>query len=435
MCSIRGEKIVAVYLVLGVLAVTLLATVSRAIAFDPEVAKLGVVRVVAEGGHGTGFVVNEDGHVVTNHHVVVEVLQEGGELGVMPTGSSTWYQAEIVHADQGLDLAVLHAPGLGLPPLVLSTGELKDAQTVWSVGFPGAADDLNPQNNATIQQGIVSGLLQGNWEEGDERFPIIQHGATVSPGNSGGPLLDDCSRVIGVNTWASLESVVDEMGNPIRIGDGSNIFWSSGIAETVRILERFSVPFQAEDSTCVVAGGEARELRKEMQKQNLRMIVILLMGGLALIVVLVFLLKKMRQKVFALVKELSQSMRTQKGKERSWLSTSRRKAKRGLVVSGFDGRGNRIRIVLDSDHLANQRLGVSFGRDPALVDEVINDPSMSSRHLRISSAHGGKIYVEDLNSKNGTILDGRKLQPFQAEQVEYNSVLTAGDAELTLSKR
>ena len=177
------------------------------------------------------------------------------------------------------------------------------------------------------------------------------------------------------------------------------------------------------------------EMQEESEKERLGIALILLLGGLALAIMVALSLKNIRRKVLALVKELGQSMQAQGGGERSWLGTRKRTSRRGLVVSGFDGSGNRIRIVLSSGRFAEQRLGISFGRDPALVDEVVNDPSMSSRHLRISLARGGECHVEDLNSKNGTILDGRKLQPFQAEPVGYNSTLTAGDVELTLSER
>ena len=452
MRGIGGGKIAVACLMAGVLLVAFLATNSRALAFDPEMMKRGVVRVVVEEGHGTGFVVNQNGHVVTNHHVIGGVLRGGGQLGVMPTGSSTLYPAEIIYASQSLDLAVLRVPGLGLSPLTLSTTERKVAQVVWSAGFPGAADALNPQNNATIQKDIISTLHMGSWGGGDQ-FPIIQHGASISSGNSGGPLLDDCGRVIGVNTWASLLTVEDAQGEIRRVPLGSGIFWSSDIVETVRMLNQLSLPFQTEDSECIAADGEAEELREEMQeqqerleeslgelqeqseKERLRTALILFAGGLALALVLVLSLKNLRRRILALMKDISQSMQVQAGQERSWFGTRRKTSQGGVVVSGFDGSGNRIRIVLSSDRFADQRVGISFGRDPALVDEVVKDPSISSRHMSISSVRGGEFFVEDLNSRNGTIVDGRKLRPFRAERCGYNSTLTAGNVELILSKR
>ena len=497
MCGIRGRKIAQACLAAGLLLGFFFLPGSTALAFDPDMVKQGVVRVVSDKGHGTGFIINENGYIVTNHHVI-EAVFRGGELNVVPAGSSTLYSAEVIHADPSRDLAVLRASGLELPPLSLSRAEPKVAQEVWSAGFPGAADQLNPQNSVTILKGIISAIHFGSWG-GDERFSIIQHGASVGPGNSGGPLLDSCNRVVGVNTAASLIAVKEELteedrkkgkiARTVRVPHGSGIFWSSAIEETIRMLDQLSVSFRAEDNECiapVVGAEELEELREELRRQQqefedlmnvlreesdvereereremrerqremrewqeqrdkeiherlrkerLRTALLLFTGVLALTIALVLSLKSMRRKVFALVKELGQSLQVREGKERSWFSRRSKSPKRGLVVSGFDGNGNSIHIVLSLDRFADQRLGVSLGRNPSLVDEAINDPSMSSRHLRISSPRAGKFYVEDLNSRNGTVLDGRKLRLFRAERCSYNSRIVAGDVELTLSSR
>ena len=78
----------------------------------------------------------------------------------------------------------------------------------------------------------------------------------------------------------------------------------------------------------------------------------------------------------------------------------------GWVLSGRDGAGRPIRLVFGDTELSEIYLGLVVGRHPALCDRVIDDPSVSRRHMRIGMAEG-KPYVEDLNSLNGT-LSGRR---------------------------
>lgn len=105
----------------------------------------------------------------------------------------------------------------------------------------------------------------------------------------------------------------------------------------------------------------------------------------------------------------------------------------GLVLTGFDGRGNVIRISLSPGRFAGQRLGLSLGRHPELVDEVVNDESVSRRHLRIS-LHDNQFYIEDLNSSNGTFLNRHRLSPFQPARLDYGATVALGNLEVRVSK-
>ena len=106
---------------------------------------------------------------------------------------------------------------------------------------------------------------------------------------------------------------------------------------------------------------------------------------------------------------------------------------RGLVLTGFDGRGNAIHISLSPDRFAGQRLGLSLGRHPELVDEVIDDDSVSRRHLRISF-RGDQFYIEDLNSSNGTFLDRHRLSPFQPARLDHGATVALGGLEVRISQ-
>ena len=91
-----------------------------------------------------------------------------------------------------------------------------------------------------------------------------------------------------------------------------------------------------------------------------------------------------------------------------------------------------IRVdALGKSELAEADFGLSVGRHPALCERVVEDPSVSRRHLRLSLRQG-RLSLEDLNSLNGTLLDGRLLAPFQAVTAEAGQAVTLGAVALRI---
>jgi putative serine protease PepD len=153
-----------------------------------------VVSVSAGSGSGTGFLVDRDGTIVTNAHVVGEAQQvqvrfeDDGEL----------HDAEVLGVDASTDLAALRvdpSAAQGVRPLELADSDrVQVGDSAVAIGYPLGLD-------RTATAGIVSGL------EREIRAPngfsidrVIQTDAPINPGNSGGPLLDASGRVIGVNS-------------------------------------------------------------------------------------------------------------------------------------------------------------------------------------------------------------------------------------------
>ena len=143
-------------------------------------------------GTGTGFVWDDDGHVITNYHVI------GGASAVeVVLHDQMTYEATFVGASPSHDLAVLRisAPSGTLRPVEIGDSEaLRVGQSVYAIGNPFGL-------SATLTTGIVSAL--GRRIEGTDGTPIenvIQTDAAINRGNSGGPLLNSAGRVIGVNT-------------------------------------------------------------------------------------------------------------------------------------------------------------------------------------------------------------------------------------------
>jgi pSer/pThr/pTyr-binding forkhead associated (FHA) protein len=104
----------------------------------------------------------------------------------------------------------------------------------------------------------------------------------------------------------------------------------------------------------------------------------------------------------------------------------------GWVLTGTGAEAS-IRLVFGETELARAYLGVTVGRHPALCDRVIDDPGISRRHLRVGIADG-RLFAEDLNTLNGTFLDGEALQPFRLTPLSPDQVLSLGRVVLTVSR-
>lgn len=146
---------------------------------------------------GSGFIISEDGLVITNKHVVADKQAEYMVL----TNDNKRYKVEKIYRDPLNDLAILKINAAGLKPLPMGdSSKLKLGQLAIAIGTP-----LGEFRN-TVTAGIISGLGRGitagsPFEGFVERLDnVIQTDAAINPGNSGGPLLNSKGQVIGVNT-------------------------------------------------------------------------------------------------------------------------------------------------------------------------------------------------------------------------------------------
>lgn len=97
----------------------------------------------------------------------------------------------------------------------------------------------------------------------------------------------------------------------------------------------------------------------------------------------------------------------------------------GWRLFGVDAEGNPVTLLVGESRLRQAYPGVTVGRHPALCDLVLDHPTVSARHFRLS-AGGDSVYVEDLNSLNGTIVDDRRLGPYEAAPIRDGSAIVAG---------
>jgi S1-C subfamily serine protease len=144
---------------------------------------------VPEEGQGSGFIIDKEGHVLTNYHVVGNATQVEVTLHNKKT-----YKAQVIGRDRGHDLAVVKIDAPGVVPAVLGDSKnLQVGQKTFAIGNPfGLA--------GTMTRGIISSLRPIRSPEGSYIEEAIQTDAAINPGNSGGPLLNSHGEVIGINS-------------------------------------------------------------------------------------------------------------------------------------------------------------------------------------------------------------------------------------------
>jgi hypothetical protein len=197
------------------LAVLFAAAPARADPADVAAAARGVVRVVIieNNGetlipisHGSGFAITQE-NIITNAHVVRQALDMPGlSVGIVPSDGENAVYARILSISPRNDLALLETTSpMRLAPLTVSGNPINDAGPVTAVGYPmnvDRAQGLSMDDIFRAQPPVAStGFLSGRRPTRD--FDSLLHTAPIARGNSGGPLLDECGRVIGVNSFGA----------------------------------------------------------------------------------------------------------------------------------------------------------------------------------------------------------------------------------------
>lgn len=193
---------------------------SRAVAFD------FFYGLVPQEGQGSGFIIDRDGHVLTNYHVIADARS----LKVTLHNHKT-YSATVIGTDRAHDLAVIQIKGTDLHPMVLGDSRnLQVGQKVYAIGNPFGL-------SGTMTRGIVSSIRQVQEPDGVTIDEAIQTDAAINPGNSGGPLLNWHGEVIGINTM-----IASNVGQSAGIGFAIPINTAKAVLNDLVTLGRVRRP-------------------------------------------------------------------------------------------------------------------------------------------------------------------------------------------------
>jgi len=193
---------------------------SKAVAFD------FFYGLVPQEGQGSGFIIDGDGHVLTNYHVIADARQVEVTLH-----NRKKYRATVVGTDKSHDLAIIQIKAPDLAAMTLGDSRnLQVGQKVYAIGNPfGLA--------GTLTSGIVSSIRQVQEPDGVTIDEAIQTDAAINPGNSGGPLLNSHGEVIGINTM-----IASSVGQNAGIGFAIPINTAKAVLNDLLTLGRVRRP-------------------------------------------------------------------------------------------------------------------------------------------------------------------------------------------------
>ena len=383
--------------------------------------------------------------MVTNHHVIDGHQQ----LFVVEADGDELSEAVLLWADAYTDLAIIKVPSImskTVKPVTLSNVVPPIGDPVWSIGFPAGADRDDLKTTPTIQQGVLSSLSQGTWGGRGTEIGIIQHSAAVSPGNSGGPLFNDCGAVIGVNTQASL-TVVQTPRGPQRVPEAPGIFWSSQISEIRKVLDQQGIAYTPDANECSIVapdpgpGFDPSDIQNQADEMQQRMYLMFAAVVVGMAVLLALVLRKPRERIVKVAKELSRRVSSRNlpddvkaAIEKAGVAGGQRAVQiPGASLNGMAPSGMVVNVQVDGQQAATG-LGFEVGRSAELSHQTIDDTTVSRRHFRVSYKNGG-YFIEDLNSANGTFLNGARLEPFQKAGIAVDKSVEVGNLELTFNIR
>jgi hypothetical protein len=401
-------------LILAAGIVSLLAA-SPAAAIEPTTVARRVepsmVQIIVEGSVGTasasGFVVSTQGHIVTTYHVVEPHVEGDWNLFVVESGATPEARraATVVQVYPDEDLAVLKVENLDRPAVPLSesdTDTLTKGMTVFAIGYPGAGERLGADSGTSFTAGMANRIFMGAWTRDGPRIQIVQHSAATNPGNSGGPIVNPCGQVVGVNTEREIAMLVTPSGLPIVYDVIQGVFFASHVSVLVEKLQALGVPYNGTQKVCRVILGVASTNFYWYAS-----------GSVVAILALVLLLIRYwpRRVVHIVVLGGSAARDGARALGHMLLQPRWRHWRQEPVwrLHCEDAEDGPIDIVITPEDLRRASKGLVIGRDPA-CDRCLTADGIAEQHAQLIPLGDG-LGVTDLHSGTGTAVDERPVDP------------------------
>ena len=192
-------------------------------------------------GIGSGFIINEDGYILTNYHVI----ENAQEVSVILSNNNE-VKAKVINYDSNKDIAMLKIVDKVEVPGIVELGDsdaLKPGEEVIAIGTP-----ISKEFSQTTTSGIISAINRSVETSSGVQTNLLQTDAAINPGNSGGPLVNTLGQVIGINT--------------LKVGDGAeNLGFSIPINDIKGSIEELSKPI-------LNLGIAVREITEDVIKQS-----------------------------------------------------------------------------------------------------------------------------------------------------------------------
>ena len=381
---------------------------------NPSLIRDSLVQVAVIDGDdverlGSGFIVANEyvltaAHLVANEELVV----------VVPLATRVQLVANIVQLDEDADLALLSVSGLTLPPVRFARDGFEPGRQVysagvWSVGrpvfLPEASADFPPQ----LTEGAVGGI-QGSRPVSYD-VSLLEHNAMIPAPGYGGPLLNECGEVAGLNRGAP-----NMWSGQLRRGQAPvGVVYAVGATEVVGFVRAFGVVATVSSSPCANAIAQSRS--------RFQVTAIVVGGGLAAFAaILVFLVYRKRSRG--------------PGPAGGGASHAAREAppsgngRRSCLIRGKTGDGHAVSLKMPGEMLVGE--GAVIGRSPRNATFVIDDRTLSRSHARLY-AKADTVYIEDLGTTNGTKVNGRALDPRRPRAVHDGDEVELGAVQVRLA--
>ncbi len=180
----------------------------------------------SQPAEGSGIIIKNDGHIMTNYHVIEGALNSSGKMSsgakievILPNQKDKPYAAQLVGGDYKTDLAVLKIDATNLPVVELgNSDDLKVGELAIAIGNPAGLEYMG-----SVTVGVISGLNRTIPIEDGKELKLIQTDASINPGNSGGALLNSKGQVIGINTAKIGGSGFEGLGFAIPVNKAKEI--------------------------------------------------------------------------------------------------------------------------------------------------------------------------------------------------------------------
>ncbi|MBK5264211.1 MAG: trypsin-like peptidase domain-containing protein [Alphaproteobacteria bacterium] len=246
---------------------------------DVAAAARGVVRVIlvaTDGdsayfvGHGSGIAVAPD-KILTNAHVIEMTRDEKSiVIGVIPSEGRKSYGGKVIAYSPGNDLALIQLTEGRIPVDTFYSGAVMDGQPVVAIGYPGAVDRAQGLNLQDMIEPLSPVKSSGTVSAGrsSRQYDTLLHTAPMASGNSGGPLVDVCGRVLGINSFGSMSDGNDaEFGFAISNREIASFLRQAGVQFARTTIECQS-PEEAQDEETRRIAIEQAKLEAERRAND-----------------------------------------------------------------------------------------------------------------------------------------------------------------------